>query len=198
MKNEKHLNREKRRENALPPFLMVRSGLLDAWIVPAVVTALAAGIVTGTQNFHSNSPLADVALATLIFITVCYGTISTERKRKLFKQDIETIKREFAMYIKHQGYPLDLVGTIYSQKLAKILIEHIVKRNPGIFDKMIQNPDSVMDPETRSNIISGYLKTRPDVADKVVNTFKAGEIDPKVYNKALKYSNRLRDYEKQR
>lgn len=183
---------KEQRKNALPPFLMVRAGLLDAWIVPIATTILVARVMGTGQNFQANFSLVDIACGALVFGTICYGAISTDKKRKLLKQDIETIKNEFSMYLNHKDYPLDLVGTIYSPRLAKILMKHIVKHEPGIFDKMIENPNSVLDTETQSHIIAGYLSNHPGSADKIIQTFAPGEIDPKVYAKAVKYSNRLK------
>lgn len=189
--------RMERRKNALPPFLMIRSGLLNGWFV----TLGALGVVAAMNGFsmnHSENVLPDIAAGILGFAGVCYGIISTKRKNNIFKQDIEIIKDEFDRYITDKNYSIYLAGKIYSPKLARILIRDIAEHNPYVFDKMITTPDTITDPETQSHVIFGYLRRHPGDAQKVIDTFEPGQIDPKVYNKALKYANRLKNSERQR
>lgn len=113
-----------------------------------------------------------------------------------FQSDIDTIKDSFALYCGKNSNALNLTNMIYSHRVARIMIGHIVKYNPGVFDKMIEKPDTVTDPETQSYIIAGHLKEHPGDAYKVTEKFKRGDIDPKVYNKALRYDARLNVAEK--
>ena len=120
----------------------------------------------------------------------------SESRYALFQNDIETIKVGFALYSGKNDNALNLTGIIYSHRVAKIMIGHIVKYNPGIFDKMIENPETVTDPETQSNIIASHLKEHPSDAGKVIEKFKRGDIDPRVYNRAARYAKRLKAAEK--
>ena len=108
-----------------------------------------------------------------------------------FQSDVDTIKGSFALYCGENGNAINLAGKIYSHRVARIMIGHIVKYNPGVFDKMIRNPETVTDPETQSYIIAGHLKEHPGDAYKVIERFKPGEIDSKVYKRALRYAARL-------
>lgn len=128
------------------------------------------------------------------FLVVSGWLIKTLSKSQYnyFQNDIDTIKSCFALYYAENGNAINLAGIIYSHRVAKIMIAHIVKYNPGVFDKMIKNPETVTDPETQSNIIAGHLKEHPGDAYKVIEKFKRGEIDPKVYNRALRYAARLK------
>ena len=95
--------RMERRKNALPPFLMVRSGLLNGWFV-ALGALGAAAAMNGFSMSPSENVLPDVAAGILGFAGICYGIISTKRKNNIFKQDIEIIKDEFDRYIADKGY----------------------------------------------------------------------------------------------
>ena len=122
--------------------------------------------------------------------------ILSESKYALFQSDIETIRDSLALYSGENNNALNLTGIIYSHHVAKIMIGHIVKYAPGIFDKMIENPETVTDPETQSNIIASHLKEHPSDASKVIEKFKRGDIDPRVYNRAARYAKRLKAAEK--
>jgi len=124
--------------------------------------------------------------------------ILSKSQYNCFQNDIDTIKCSFALYCGENNNAINLTSIIHSHRVAKIMIGHIVKYNPGVFDKMIEKPDTVTDPETQSNIIAGHLKEHPGDAYKVIEKFKRGEIDPKVYNKALRYTARLNIAEKRR
>ena len=113
-----------------------------------------------------------------------------------FQSDIDTIKDSFALYCGENGNAINLADIIYSHRVARIMIGHIVKYNPGVFDKMIRNPETVTDLETQSNIIAGHLKEHPSDAGKVIEKFKRGDIDPRVYNRAARYAKRLKAAEK--
>lgn len=114
-----------------------------------------------------------------------------------FQNDVRTIKDAFANYNKkdEQGNfrsdVLNLRGFIRYPHVAKRLIRHIVKYNEGIFDKMIADKGSVTDIETCSYIIDAELRYRPDHAKQVIYTFNPEEVNPRVYDKALKYATRL-------
>ena len=124
--------------------------------------------------------------------------ILSKSQYNYFQNDIDTIKCSFALYCGENSNALNLTNMIYSHCVARIMIGHIVKYNPGVFDKMIRDPETVTDPETQSYIIAGHLKEHPGDAYKVIEKFKRGDIDPKVYNKALRYAKRLKAAEKQK
>ena len=184
--------RQEKRKNGLPPFLMVRSGLLNGWMVTAALLLLVASV----GNRFAGNTLCGVSAGILGFAGICYGIISTERKYKIFKHDIKIIKDEFEWYINNPNYSVYLAGKICSPKLAKILIRDIAEHNPYVFDKMVATPDTITDPETQSHVISGYLRKYPGDAQKVIDKFEPGQIDPRVYNKALTYVTRLKNLEK--
>ena len=113
----------------------------------------------------------------------------------LFQCDVQTIKRCLSFYNSNNNDALNLAGLIYSRKIAKALIKYIVQNNPGIFDKMIANPESVTDAETRTNIIAGHFSKNPQDAIKVIKKFKPSEVEAKIYKKAKSYASRFARYE---
>ena len=123
----------------------------------------------------------------------------------LLQNDIRTIKDAFENYGKkdeNDNYSVDalnLTNIVNYHFVARTLIRHIVKYNPGIFDKMIADKNSVTDIETTSYIIDAYLRyhAKDDVIT-IVKTFgrkgeldKSNEIDPRVYAKAFRRAQRL-------
>ena len=97
------------------------------------------------------------------------------------------------------NYQIDLTDKINSDRLARILVQHISKYNPGLFDKMMQNPDSVADIKVAENIILGHLKSHPDAAQKILDAFPRKETFPKkLYSRLDRYAKRLKRSEKTR
>ena len=148
---ERQRERQEKRRNGLPPFLVVSGWLLK---------------------------------------------ILSKPQYNRFQSDIDTIKGSFALYYGENSNALNLTNMIYSHCVARIMIGHIVKYNPGVFDKMIMSPETVTDPETQSYIISGHLRNHPNDAGKVIEKFKPWEIEPHVYTLASRYAKRLKAAEK--
>jgi len=194
---ERERARQEKRKNSLPPFLMVRSGLLNNWIWALGLGAgLACSILKEHEFINGGLGKWTTVFGVLFAIAMYYGAIKTDLKRDGMKNDIKTIQKEFYLYMKNNNYVLDFSKEIQNKKLMRILIEHIVKYDDGIFDKMVENPASVDDFDARNAIIGGELKVRPDHAQNVIESFNQQDISFKLYKKAQKYTERLRNSEK--
>ena len=185
--------REEKRANSLPPFLMVRSGLLNQWLWTLIPTAAFVGF--GINEDKLKYPeLVSGGLAFLVCLTYGWCIYSHPMIKTWLKEDIWEIRTATNKYLHEPNCQLDLTDKINSQKLERILVQHISKHNPGIFDKMMMNPESVTDINVAQNIILGHLKKHPADAQKILDTFDIETMPTKVQRKVNRYANNLRNY----
>lgn len=187
-------NRIAKRKNALPPFLMVRAGLLNSWIpVTAIIGACTGYLIKMRQNPGINATEPVVIGVSLCALGAVVGLIVTDKQKKSMQQDINTIQTECYKYIHNNGYTLEFSNAVKNKKLMRILIEHIVKYEPGIFDKMMAKPESVYDFDVRGDIIGQHLKTHPADAQRILDAFDAESIPDHVYRRVNRYAARLKN-----
>ncbi|MBO4700783.1 MAG: hypothetical protein J5620_03490 [Alphaproteobacteria bacterium] len=185
--------RDKKRAESLPPFLMVRSGLLNQWLWTLIPTAAFVGF--GINEDKLKYPeLVSGGLAFLVCLTYGWCIYSHPMIKTWLKEDIWEIRTATSRYLIEPDYQLDLTDKINNQKLERILVQHISKHNPGIFDKMMMNPESVTDINVAQNIILGHLKKHPADAQKILDTFDIETMPTKVQRKVNRYANNLRNY----
>ena len=191
--------RQEKRKNGLPPFLMVRSGLLNSWIWTLGAGAgFAWSVLKEHEGIDGGLDKWTIVFCILLAVALYYGAIKTDLRRDDMKNDIQTIQKEFYLYMKNSNYTLEFSKEVQNKKLMRILIEHIVKYDPGIFDKMIATPESIDDFDVRNDIISGHLKNHSADAQKVIDTFDKQEISAELYEKVRLYATRLVNSEKNR
>jgi len=184
---------DKKRAESLPPFLMVRSGLLNQWVWSLIPGGAFIGLGINEKKLEHPELLLG-ATEFLFFVTFLWALHVTPKIKEMLKKDIWTIRQETNRYMDESNYQIDLTDEIFSDKLARILVQHISKHNPGLFDKMMQNPDSVADINVAENIILGHLKSHPDAAQKILDTFDIETMPTKVQRKVNRYANNLRNY----
>ena len=189
----KRVARDKKRAESLPPFLMVRSGLLNQWVWTLIPTAALVGF--GINEDKLKYPkLVFGGLAFLVCLTYGWCIYYHPMIKTWLKKDIWEIRTATNKYLHEPNCQLDLTDKIDSQKLARILVQHISKYNPGLFDKMMQNPDLITDINVAEHIILGHLKLHPDAAQKILDTFDIETMPTKVQRKVNRYANNLRNY----
>lgn len=194
----KRVARDKKRAGSLPPFLMVRSGLLNQWVWSLIPGGAFIGLGINEKKLGHPELLLG-ATEFLLFLTFLWASHATQQIQKALKYDIWTIRQETNRYMNESNYQIDLTDKINSDRLARILVQHISKYNPVLFDKMMQNPDSVADINVAENIILGHLKSHPDAAQKILDAFPRKETFPKkLYSRLNRYANRLKQPEKTR
>ena len=197
---QKAQQREEKRKCSLPPFLMVRAGLLNS-VLPTLLSGscLTAALI---NNNYQTFPRGDILISGLFVITISCFVFDQERMRRymdLMREDINTISYQLNEFIsnKDKDATLDLnPSTARFPKLITIMTRHFVKNNPGLFDKIIANPNSVQNMDVAENIVLGYLKKHPASAQLVLDTFNEATMPAKVYKKATLYANRLKGHEK--
>ncbi|MBO4745790.1 MAG: hypothetical protein J5613_01825 [Alphaproteobacteria bacterium] len=197
---QKARQREEKRKCSLPPFLMVRAGLLNS-LLPTLISG--ACLTTALiNNNYQKFPRGDILISGFFIITTLCFVFDQERTRRYMnsmREDISTISYQLNEFIsnKDKDATLDLdTSTARFPKLITIMARHFVKNNPGLFDKIIANPSSVQDMDVAENIILGYLKKHPDAAQLILDTFNETTMPAKVYKKATLYSNRLKGHKK--
>ncbi|MBO4480338.1 MAG: hypothetical protein J5742_01785 [Alphaproteobacteria bacterium] len=189
--------KEEKLKNSLPPFLLVRSGWLNQWVWTLI--ALAAFTGFGVNHNYEKLEHPELAAGTVAFflcLGFSWGAFVTPKIKQRLNHDISTIREATTKYMSEPDYKLDLTDSLNSDKLARILLQHISKYNPGIFDKMLKNPESVNDIDTAQDIILGYLKKHPSDAQKVLDTFDIETMPKKVQRKTKRYANNLRKFMK--
>lgn len=192
---EQRKAREEKRANSLPPFLMVRSGLLNQWVWP-LISCIPLALCGINQEKLSEPARAVCSGISAFFVCMAFGwsIYITPRVNKWMKGDIFQIRNATSRYLKESDYQLDLTDQINCEKLERILIQYISKYNPGLFDKMMQNPESVTDINVAQNIILGHLKKHPFDAQKILDTFDIETMPKQVQRKVNRYANNLRNY----
>lgn len=194
----KRVARDKKRAESLPPFLMVRAGLLNQCVWSLISGGAFIGLGINEKKLEQPYLLLG-AIDFLFFLTILWALHVTPKIKEMLKKDIWTIRQETNRYMDESNYQIDLTDKINSDKLARILVQHISKYNPGLFDKMMQNPDSVADMNVAENIILGHLKSHPDAAPKILDAFPRKETFPKkLYSRLNRYATRLKQSEKTR
>ena len=189
----KRVARERKRAESLPPFLMVRSGLLNQWVWPLISGGAFVGLGINEKKLDHPELLLG-ATGFLFFLTFLWALYVTPKIQEALKNDMRNIRQEIRRYMHSPDYQIDLTDEINSDKLERILVQHISKYNPGLFDKMMQNPDSVADINVAENIILGHLKSHPDAAQKILDTFDMETMPKQVQRKVNRYANNFRNY----
>ena len=182
---------KKSNKRALPPFLMVRSGLLKDWW-PILVLLCMFPIIPEVEILNYDWVIGGWTMAFLL--ATIYSAINSSIRESDMKFNIKVIQDELKKYLHDDKYVLDF--SILDGNLARILTEYTVRHNPGIFDKLMKKPESVKNLYMRSYIISGYLKQHSEKAQQILDKFKQDDVCPKVYKKLQKYKKRLADFEK--
>lgn len=189
----KRVARERKRAESLPPFLMVRAGLLNQWVWPLISGGAFVGLGINEKKLEHPELLLG-ATGFLFFLTFMWALYVTPKIQERLKNDMRNIRQEILRYMHSPDYQIDLTDKIFSDKLARILVQHISKYNPGLFDKMMQNPDSVADIKMAENIILGHLKSHPDAAQKILDTFDIETMPKKLRRKLNLYTDGFANY----
>ena len=169
--------KEQKRRNSLPPFLMIRSGLLNQWVWLVILGIPL--IPCGLNEEKFKYPI--IVLSFLCYLAFMWACFYTDKTKPLMEIDICVIRNAISKYMLVSDYQLDLTDKISCERLAKILIQHISKYDSGLFNKMMANPESVVNMNVASNIILGHLKAHPDDAQKVLDTFDIETMPKKLY-----------------
>ena len=169
-KQEKQRQKEEKRRNSLPPFLMIRAGLLRAWY-PWLL--LQSALIYELENPEMQNQNTMNVVMVLLAASVTVGLRYCPKTSNTMLSEVNKIQSSLNAYMNDNfwSHKLSTTADIKHKKLSRILTQHISKNNHEIFDKMMKNPESVADIETATNIILGHLKAKPQDAEKVWQAF---------------------------
>ncbi len=161
---QQRATQEEKRRNSLPRFLLIRSGFWGAWVFPVCTATVTC--VTPYENGHNPEFYFWLLLTGIL---TCVAGVHATKRKKMAKDDINTIRYEMSEYVKDPNYVLDLSRVRNFPRMTSILVRHITKTNPGVFDRFIANPQSISDNEAMQDIIIGYLDKHSDDAPKILD-----------------------------
>lgn len=178
MQQKRHKQEEKRK-NSLPPFLMVRSGLATIWIM-VLMGAVFTVLIEKQPNVAPDDKLHNIALGLCMAFTVLSAQVAgfiTFKNKKRMQEDIDIIRDEMSEYVRDPNHMLNLDSVRNFPKMTTLLVRHISRYNPGVFDRFLSDPTSVSsDIETAQDIIIGHLKEHADVAPQLLKTLHEHEM----------------------
>ena len=168
---QKRHKQEEKRKNSLPPFLMVRSGLATSWIM-VLMGAVFTVLIEKQPNVAPDDKLHNIALGLCMAFTVLSTQVAgfiTIKNKKRMQEDIDIIRDKMSEYVRDPNHMLNLDSVRNFPKMTTLLVRHITKTNPGVFDRFIANPQSISDNEAMQDIIIGYLDKHSDDAPKILD-----------------------------
>ena len=172
--------KEEKRKNALPPFLMVRGGLLNEALIAALITIPLAECVFG--RYTKQNTLAAFVYVGLYVVPFVIGALKAavmSHEKNIIKQDIDYYSRSYEP-------ELPSIKKYECEHMAEIMARYASKNNPKFFENLIENPTSVKDEKMASAIIRGHIKSHPEDIQKVLDTFTIGTIPNKLYQQLRK------------
>lgn len=176
---QKRHKQEEKRKNSLPPFLMVRSGLATSWIM-VLMGAVFTVLIEKQPNVAPDDKLHNIALGLCMAFTVLSTQVAgfiTIKNKKRMQEDIDIIRDKMSEYVRDPNHMLNLDSVRNFPKMTTLLVRHISRHNPGVFDRFLSDPTSVSaDIETAQDIIIGHLKEHADVAPQLLKTLHEHEM----------------------
>ena len=145
----------KKNKNLLPPFLMIRSGLLNDLI-------LAAGLVGGVCIADATlSDKQSIGYASLMVFVIAFliASVKTAAKKDYMRQDIEQVIEQMQDF-KNDNCDMRF-GMVHFPRLAQRLVRYMSKKDNAYFDKLVQNPKAVQNNVVERDIVIGHLQANP-------------------------------------
>ena len=198
-----HVRKEKHR-NTLPPFLMVRSGLISNWVFVCMGGCIGASVlyqIPSAIEPHSAHEFTKYACILISIASAGIAIKNTIKHKSQIQDDIKIILALMMEYVNDPNCTIsDLSHVRNFPKMTSILLQHMSKHNPGIFDRFIIDPKSISDTEAAQDIIIGHLKKHPEDAPKILelttNDENSISLSYELQKKINLYTNRLRHAER--
>lgn len=183
----------------LPPFLMIRSGvaneMLAFWFSLTVIFEVVNKYI---DNAHFNGDALYV-VKFMLYIAWILSVFSTtpfySTKRKNMEQVATKIVDDIKQFATGKSEKLNLDAGSYPKMMMRI-IKYIAKNNPVLFDKLMQDPNSVPNSKVFNTIITEYVRKNSHYARKVLDKISRDYLDTKTYNMLIRYAERLKAFEK--
>ena len=184
---QRKTERAEERKNKIPTFLVIRGGALNMMIVGLIGVAGCATLIVN-RDYIGENLWAFLMLVSVCLTSVGLGVAPYSGKEKLeeIRYNIKELNTQADEYLKPDG-----IWYTTASKKHMMVLPYVTKQKPGIFDKFIKNPKSIPDMQIAGSVLLAHLKSNPDDAQKILDTFNAESLPKKLYRRANRYATRL-------
>ena len=178
--------REENRKNKIPAFLVIRGGALNMLIVGLIGLA-GTTLVTNYDYMEKSDVLPMMLLVVSIYLSLL-GLGVAPAKICIIKDVLKFVNEQVDNYLQNKG-SLNMRAT----KMRLMVLPYVVKQKPSIFDTFIKYPKSITDMKIAESILLAHLKSHPDDAQKILdtfNTFNAESMPKRLYRRVKRCATR--------
>lgn len=145
----------KKNKNLLPPFLMIRSGLLNDLML---ASGLLAGVCVADITLSDKQSIGYASLIVFV-IAFLIASVKTAAKKDYMRQDIEQVIEQMQDF-KNDGGDMRF-GMVHFPRLAQRLVRYMSQQDPEYFYKVVTSSQSIQDSTVKRDIAIGHLKAHP-------------------------------------
>ena len=175
--------REENRKNKIPAFLVIRGGALNMLIVGLIGLA-GTTLVTNYDYMEKSDVLPMMLLVVSIYLSLL-GLGVAPAKICIIKDVLKFVNEQVDNYLQNKG-SLNMRTT----KKRLMVLPYVVKQKPSIFDTFIKYPKSITDMKIAESILLAHLKSHPDDAQKILDTFNAESMPKRLYRRVKRCATR--------
>lgn len=175
--------REENRKNKIPAFLVIRGGALNMLIVGLIGLA-GTTLVTNYDYMEKSDVLPMMLLVVSIYLSLL-GLGVAPAKICIIKDVLKFVNEQVDNYLQNKG-SLNMRAT----KMRLMVLPYVVKQKPSIFDTFIKYPKSITDMKIAESILLAHLKSHPDDAQKILDTFNAESMPKRLYRRVKRCATR--------
>ena len=175
--------REENRKNKIPTFLVIRGGALNMLIVGLIGLA-GTTLVTNYDYMEKSDVLPMMLLVVSIYLSLL-GLGVAPAKICIIKDVLKFVNEQVDNYLQNKG-SLNMRAT----KMRLMVLPYVVKQKPSIFDTFIEYPKSITDMKIAESILLAHLKSHPDDAQKILDTFNAESMPKRLYRRVKRCATR--------
>jgi len=171
--------RTEKRKNSLPPFLMVRAGVYNTWLIPLLGVATMVATYESEQNLSQSMQILAGIVGGVLFVPGSIIAMSTmlqaEMAAETYANNVRRALNNYADGAESELSSKALVGDNafprISARLLKLITRRKAKNDERLFNNMLENPASVKNATVATNIVVGHLKSHPEDAAHVESVF---------------------------
>lgn len=175
--------REENRKNKIPAFLVIRGGALNMLIVGLIGLA-GTTLVTNYDYMEKSDVLPMMLLVVSIYLSLL-GLGVAPAKICIIKDVLKFVNEQVDNYLQNKG-SLNMRAT----KKRLMVLPYVVKQKPSIFGTFIKYPKSITDMKIAESILLAHLKSHPDDAQKILDTFNAESMPKRLYRRVKRCATR--------
>ena len=184
--------RTERRKNSLPPFLMVRAGVYNTWLIPLLGLATMVATYESEQNLSQSMQILAGIFGAVLFVPGSIIAMSTMLQAEISATTYaNNVRRALNDYAKSAQLSSNtLVGDNsfprISARLLKLITRRKAKNDARLFNNMLKNPESIKDATIATNIVAGHLKSHPEDATQVESVFDINTMPKQLQKRVMR------------